>query len=125
MGNIKARFDKIVSNKGPDRVTVPIAYEGETEDYTFRVLPFIELDKLRVAPFGPRGMDPAKMVGNNVRWIVATLVDDDGSAFHADFVETLPTNLIDKLADAARKANRVDETVETAAKNSESAATGI
>lgn len=117
----------VLALAGPDKVTLPVTYDGVTEDYTFRVLSVIDLDKLRAGSIGAKGtFDPNRAAGNNARWVAACLLDENGNklADYQDIIGTpgtdakgWPPYFVDALGAAARKANKADVTVEEQEKN--------
>lgn len=115
-------ISRMLAVAGPLIVARSIEFGGMREDFFFRRLPFIEADRLRVAVIGDNGkFDGDKFVGNNARLVAASLVDEEGKQLATfDEVCLWPTELVDKLAEAANEVNRLTSaSSEAAAKNSE------
>lgn len=116
--SVRDQIKAVLAAAGPEKVTLHVTYDGATEDYTFRVLGVIDLDKLRAGSIGAKGtFDPNRAAGNNARWVAACLVDESDGKFDFNDVVTWPPYFVDALGAAARKANKADVTVEEQEKN--------
>lgn len=80
--------------------------------FTFRRLPYAEVDRLRLMSTGKDGnFDPEAYAGNNGRWVIASLVD---KVTHVPLltsidVDRMDTRMVDALADAATDVNAVNK----------------
>lgn len=80
--------------------------------FTFRRLPYAEVDRLRLMSTGGDGnFDPERYAGNNGRWVIASLVD---KVTHQQLltsidIDRMDTRMVDALADAATDVNAVNK----------------
>lgn len=102
-----------------DRETVSVTVDGNTFDATFRILPYLEVDRLGMYAVGDNAkFDRNRAAGNNLRWLAATLISPEGGSYGEEEIGTWKAAYINALAAAARKVNGQDTTTEDAAKNS-------
>lgn len=88
-----------------------ITLNGEKFTFTFRRLPYIEVDRLRLRATNEKGQfDADRYAGNNGRWVAACLVDSQThlQLVTEEEVKLFDTQLVDALAEAATQANAVN-----------------
>lgn len=97
---------------------------GNVKKLTFRRLPYLEMDQLRLHAIGEDGKFSKDLhVGANARLVSRSLCDDTGTPFLSeDNVANLPAPVVDALAKAAQRVNGLtNENREAIAKKSETA----
>lgn len=111
------------TNKQAEYQTREVKVGDTVETFTFKRLPYLEVDRLRLAGSNDTGgFDPKKFAGNNGRWVAATLVDDETHEplCTVDEVAMWDTSVVDALASAATDVNSVNRgATEVIAKNSD------
>lgn len=116
------------STKQAEYQTREVTVNGITETFTFKRLPYLEVDKLRLAGSSDTGaFDPQRFAGNNGRWVAATLVDEESHDLLCTVEEVAfwDTALVDALASAATDVNSVNKGApEAIAKNSDALQSG-
>lgn len=115
MGILQQRIADLITKAGPP-TKAELVFTGtpgsaeyeELGTFTFRRLPFSEMDALRLHSLNDKGQfDPSRHAGNNARIVASTLVDDETGlpVYSADDINLWPTFMVDAFATASNKAN--------------------
>ena len=101
-------LQKVTDAIGPSVTTEEIDFgNGNVGTFLFRRLPYIEMDRLRLHAINTEGkFDKTLHVGANARLVAASLCDDTGAPVYTEAeVSAMPTAVVDKLNEAAQRAN--------------------
>jgi hypothetical protein len=119
---IHDRIARLRATEGPKVQRKEIIYNGAKEAFHFRVLPFIEMDELRMYAFiGPGIFDARRAAGHNARLVALSLCDEGGrQVCSVEEVGAWPTLFVDELAKLATEVNKANaNALEETVKNSE------
>jgi hypothetical protein len=92
---------------GPAQQNLPVTVAGVTHDFTFRRVPYITLEGLRLSGFGEDGKFSAdKFKGQSARVVAESVINDDGSPVgDFNFWALQDGPVVDAIAKVADKFN--------------------
>lgn len=113
------KIQKLLDSAGPSIVDVSVTWNGVTEDFKMRRLPYLEFDRIRNTGLGVDGKyDPARATGINGRYLAPALIDEGDQQYDANEINQWPPGLVLALMQEFSKVNAFDVTTrDQAAKN--------